>query len=112
MKFPDIKKQILELYKVEFLKLNNLNIGDELEVNFSYHKLHPKYRSSKMERITHKKKAIGILKEDVSGLYVESKDKFQFYEFTSNGLTGRQRKEWYKSIMKPSIFKIRGGLSF
>ena len=41
MKCPDIKKQVLELYKKEFLKLNGLKIGDELEVNFTYHKLHP-----------------------------------------------------------------------
>ena len=112
MKFPNIKEKVLKIYTEEFLKLNNLNIGDELEVNFTYHKLHPKYKSSKMERVSHNKKAIGTLKEDENGLYVESNNKFQFYELTSNGLTGRQRREWYKSIMKQSIFKIRGGLSF
>ncbi|RLD37062.1 MAG: hypothetical protein DRI74_07655 [Bacteroidetes bacterium] len=112
MECPDIKEKVLELYKKEFLKLNHFKIGDELEVNFTYQQLHPKYNSRKMERFNHRRIAKGILRENEDGLYVESIDDFEFYEFTSNGLTGRARKDWYKQISKKAIFKIRCGLSF
>ena len=112
MEFPDIKTEVLELYKKEFLRINNLKLGDEIETEFSYTSLHPKYKSRQMERFTEYKIGKGILKENSDGLFVESNENFNFHFLTSNNLTGRSRRENYKTIHKKSIYKIRGGLTF
>ena len=109
---PNIKTQVLKMYKNEFLKLNKLKIGDEINVEFSYHILRSTYKKNKLERFNNKKLSKGILKENADGLFVESIDNFHFYENTSNGLTGRQRREYYKLIRRKAIFKIRCGLTF
>ncbi len=112
MIYPDIKKQVLEIYEAEFLNLNNLKLGDEVSVEFSFTKLHTAYKSRKMERFNKTVIGNGILKKDERGLYVESNLKYSFHYLTSNGLTGHQRKEWYKQEMKTSIFRIKGNLNF
>ncbi len=81
--FPDTKQLHLEFlinYGKEFLKINNIKVGDEVELSFQYDGLRSRYKSREMDRFTFDKVCKGILKLDENGcLYAESLDNFTFY---------------------------------
>ena len=105
MKIPDIKKEVIGICVKEFFKINpDLEIGSEIEVEFSYDRLHTKYKSQKLERMVHRKNAKGILKNDEKGLFVESIDTFQFYKLDYSVRSG------YKSEKRKAIKRISCGI--
>lgn len=112
-KYPDQKKLQLEYLKIfgeEFLKLNNLNIGDKVLLNFSYESIHTKYNSRELQKFTNYKESEGILKLDNDGvLYAESIEDANFYVSKSNGFSGRSYKSWYELKKKKSIVKFGTG---
>lgn len=100
---PDLKDKVLLLAKEEFLKLNNLNIGDHIIWNFRFDTLRGAYKKREMNKYSAHEKSEGILKIDDNGyLFVESIKDYTFYNLTSNGFTGRSRKEWYKMEKRKS----------
>jgi len=104
LKFPNINIDYLRMYKNEFLELNNLKIGDEIIWNFKYDTLRGRYKSREMDKFSAYEKSKGILKEDDNGvLFVESIKDYNFYNYTSNGLTGRSRKSWYQLEKKKAM---------
>ena len=82
--FPDTKKLHIDFlinYSNEFLKLNSLKVGDEIEIEFDYQVLRSGYKSREMNSYTWQKVTKGILKLDNDGcLYAESLDNFTFYK--------------------------------
>jgi len=114
--FPDkakLQNEYLVKYGEQFLILNNLKVGDEVILEFPYEGVSQKYKSREMEKYTYKKKVKGILKIDEQGrLYAESLEDMQFYNYTSNGFSGRSRKSWYQPISKKSIVKFGTGFVF
>ena len=106
MKIPNIKEKVIKVCIEEFFKINDLQLGDEVEYEFSYHKLHTKYKSRKLERMTHRTKTKGILNQDERGLYVESLDNFSFYKSDYNLKSG------YKHESRKAIERINCGCSF
>ena len=103
--FPDTKKlhiEFLKTYRDEFLKLNNLKVGDEIELEFDYEKLSSKYKSRELQTHTYQKVAIGILKLNEDGcLYAESINDFDFYNHVKvRGNRYEYRKDSRKSIKK------------
>lgn len=108
-----LQNEYLVKFGQEFLKLNNLNIGDEVFMEFPYEGVSQKYKSREMEKYSYKKKVKGILKLDEQGrLFAESVEDLQFYNYTSNGFSGRNRKSWYQPISKKSIIKFGTGFVF
>jgi len=81
--FPDTKQlhiEFLKNYGDEFLRINNLKLGDEIEIEFDYEQLRSGYKSRELNRTVWKKLAKGILKLDEDGcLYAESFEDFTFY---------------------------------
>lgn len=56
-----------------------------------------------MDKYSAHEESEGVLKVDEDEfLYVESLKDYSFYNHTSNGLTGRSRKEWYQREMRKS----------
>lgn len=108
-----LKNEYLKNYGNEFLKLNNLKIGDEVEMNFSYEGISQGYKTREMSKYTYKQKAKGILKIDENGLlFAESLDNFPFYEYKNNNLSGRSRRNYYQEYKKKSIIKFGVGFIF
>jgi len=114
--FPDkakLQNEYLVKYGEQFLILNNLKVGHEVILEFPYEGVSQKYKSREMEKYTYKKKVKGILKIDEQGrLYAESLEDMQFYNYTSNGFSGRSRKSRYQPISKKSIVKFGTGFVF
>jgi hypothetical protein len=114
--YPDklkLQNEYLVKYGEEFLKLNNLKIGDEIEIEFPYEGISQKYKSREMEKFSYSKKMKGVLKLDERGrLFAESIEDMQFYNYTSNGFSGRSRKSWYQSISKKSAVFFGTGFVF
>ena len=104
-KFPDseaMKHQALLKYKEEFLKLNDLKIGDKVTLDFPYHRVYKEPRKEP-NRVTWEKQAEGILKEDEQGyLYAESLENMDFYRFDNHF-----RRPEYKLEKRKSVFKFR-----
>ena len=98
--YPDkvkLQNEYLVSYGKEFLRINNLKVGDEIDLEFPYEGVSQKYKSREMEKFSYKTTTRGILKlDDVGRLYAESIKDLVFYEYTSNGYSGRNRKSWYK----------------
>ena len=70
----------LKKYGEEFLKLNNLKVGDRIRTAFTYEVVTQIPRSKGKEKRKHKKIADGILKIDERGmLYAESDELMSFY---------------------------------
>jgi hypothetical protein len=98
---PNLKNDILIMVKNEFLKLNNLKIGDSILWNFRYEELKSQYRKREMARVSFNEESEGILKESEEGfLFVESVNNYSFYTHTWNGRSGRQSKYNYVRAMK------------
>jgi len=114
--YPDtvkLQNEYLVNYGKEILKINELNIGDEIDIEFPYERLSQKYKSREMEKFSFKKTGRGVLKvDDIGRLYAESLEDFSFYEHTSNGYSGRQRKSWYKEVRKKSVVRFGTGFVF
>lgn len=112
--FPDIKKLHIEFlinYGIEFLKLNCLKIGDEIELEFDYDVLRSVYKSREMNKYTWKKLAKGILKLDENGcLYAESIDNFTFY-WHAPIRPGSNKYAWHSKNTK-SIKKFGTGFIY
>lgn len=102
--FPDTKRlhiEFLKTYRDEFLKLNNLKVGDEIELEFDYQQLRSRYKSREMDSYTWQKLAKGILKLDEDGcLYAESLDDFTFYHHVQVYGKYKWQSEIRKSIKK------------
>jgi hypothetical protein len=115
-KYPDKEKlqdEYLKKYGEEFLKLNNLKLGDIITIKFTYEEVKSQYKSRKLERYTSNKLANGILKSNEKGLlYAESIEDMEFYHHCSNGLSGRSNRTWYKKVMKKSIHKFGTGFIY
>lgn len=109
--FPDTKRlhsEFLVNYGKEFLKINNLNIGDEVDLEFDYEVTKSRYKSREIDKFTFKKLAKGVLKLDENGfLFAESIENMQFYEYTKNG-----RSYYYKQITKKSIKRFGTGFIY
>ncbi|MBP1165096.1 hypothetical protein JOE44_001980 [Chryseobacterium sp. PvR013] len=92
--FPDkksLQKEYLLKYRDQFLKLNNLKVGDEITLDFTCNNLIGKqiYLTSKI--------TTGILKLDENGfLYAESSHNMPFYRQMDNGLSGRSKRSWFQ----------------
>lgn len=99
--FPDseeINKQVLLKYKEEFLKLNNLKIGDLVTLEFPFQRVY------KENTITWNKPMDGFLKEDENGyLYAESLEDADFYRWNSDN----RRRPYYELQRRKSIFKFK-----
>jgi len=112
--FPDTKKlhiDFLKTYRDEFLKLNNLKVGDEIELEFDYDVLRSAYKSREMNKYTLKKLAKGTLKLDDDGcLYAESLDDFTFY-WHAPIRPGSTKYAW-KSENRKSIKKFGTGFIY
>lgn len=108
---PDTKKlqsQYLVNYGKEFLILNNLNIGDEIELPFDYEVTKTRYKTREIDKFTFQKNAKGVLKLDENGfLFAESLDNMQFYEYTKDG-----RKYYYKQVTRKSIKRFGTGFIY
>lgn len=101
----EIKKQALLNYKNEFLRLNDLKIGDLINIEFPYQRV---YREPRKEEntVTWNKLADGILKEDKDGfLYAESLEEMDFYKWNSDN----RRRPYYELKKRKSVFKFRIG---
>jgi hypothetical protein len=114
--YPDkvkLQNEYLVNYGKEFLRINCLKVGDEIELEFPYEFVRQKYKSREMEKYSGKKIGKGILKLDDAGrLYAESLDDFVFYNHTSNGYTGRSRRSWYEEVRKKSVIRFGTGFVF
>lgn len=114
--YPDkvkLQNEYLVNYGKEFLRINDLKVGDEIELDFPYEFVRQKYKSREMEKYSDKKTGKGILKlDDVGRLYAESLDDFVFYKYTSNGYTGRSRRSWYEEVRKKSVIRFGTGFVF
>lgn len=108
---PDTKRlqsEYLVNYGKEFLRLNNLNVGDEIELAFDYEVTKTRYKSRELDKYTFQKNAKGILKLDDNGfLFAESLENMQFYEYTKDF-----RRYYYKSVMKKSIKRFGTGFIY
>ncbi len=108
-----LKNEYLRSYGYEFLKLNNLQVGDEVEMDFPYEGVSSGYKTREMSKYTYKQNAKGILKLDENQLlYAESLDNFSFYEYKNNGLRGRSQRNYYQEYKKKSIIKFGVGFIF
>lgn len=114
--YPDkvkLQNEYLVNYGKEFLRINDLKVGDEIELEFPYEFIKQKYKSREMEKYSGKKIGKGTLKlDDVGRLYAESLDDFVFYKYTSNGYTGRSRRSWYEEVRKKSVIRFGTGFVF
>lgn len=112
--FPDTKKlhiEFLKTYRDEFLKLNNLKIGDEIELEFDYQVLRTSYNRREQNAYTFKKLAKGVLKLDEDNcLYAESLDDFTFY-WNAPLRTGSNKYAW-RSENRKSIKKLGTGFIY
>jgi len=110
--FPDTKKLHIEFlinYCNEFLKLNNLMVGDEIEIEFDYQKLSSGYKSREMICHTWQKLSKGILKVDEDGcLFAESIENFTFYNYVQI----RGNRYVYQSEVRKSIKKFGTGFIY
>jgi hypothetical protein len=106
--FPDkekIKHEIKIKFKEEFLKLNNLKIGDSVTLEFPYQRVYKEPRKQE-NTVTWNKISEGILKEDENGyLYAESLELMDFYKWNDDN----RRKPFYKSERRKSIYKFHIG---
>jgi len=95
----EIKRQMRIKYGEEFLRMNNLKVGDKVTLEFPYEKVYNQPRVG-MSRVTFKKEAEGILKLDENGfLYAESLENFSFYQLQTD-----KKKDYYKHSQRKSIF--------
>jgi len=102
----EIKKQVLLKYKEEFLKLNNLKIGDLVTLEFPYQRVYKEPRKQE-NTVTWNKPMEGILKEDKDGyLYAESLEDADFYRWNSDNM----RRPFYELQRRKSTFKFRPSL--
>ena len=105
--YPDkdkIKHEIKLQFKKDFLKLNNLKIGDEVYLKFPYHRIYKESRKPE-QRLTWYKEAEGILKEDENGyLYAESLLSMPFYQLNTD-----KKKDFYQMVNKKSIHHFNIG---
>ena len=101
----EIKKQVRLKYKEEFLRLNNLKIGDLVILDFPYQRVYKEPRKQE-NTVTWHKSAEGILKEDENGyLYAESLELMDFYKWNDDN----RRRPFYKSERRKSIYKFHIG---
>ena len=102
---PNLKSEILIMVKNEFLKLNNLKIGDSIIWNFRYDTLRSQYKGG-MASYGANEESEGILKENKDGfLYVESVKEYSFYTHKWNQRSGRQsRHNWERTMRKAQHF--------
>jgi hypothetical protein len=112
--YPDkqqLENEYLKKYGEEFLKLNNLKVGDEVEMNFDYEGISSGYgRGAEPNKYTYKKLAKGILKITHLGLlYAESIENMPFFDWVNNNRTGRARRAWYQPNPKKSVIKFGVG---
>ena len=100
---PNLKEKVLKMAKDEFLKLNNLEVGDHIIWNFRYDTLRSAYKSREINKYSAHEESEGVLKVDENGyLFVESLKEYAFHNRISNGLSGRSRREWYQREMRKS----------
>lgn len=100
---PKLETKILLMVKDEFLKLNNLEVGDHIIWNFRFDTLRSAYKSREMNKYSAHEESEGVLKVDENGfLFVESLKDYTFHNSTSNGLSGRSRREWYQREIRKS----------
>lgn len=106
-KYPDtleIKHEVKIAFKKEFLRLNNLKIGDEVYLKFPYQRVYKEPRKQP-NTVTWTKDMEGILKEDKDGyLYAETLENMDFYEWQSDC-----KRPFYKHVSRKSIFKFNIG---
>ena len=108
-----LQTEYLVKYGQEFLRLNNLTVGQIAEFDFPYEKVSTKYKSRELEKYSYKKRVPGILKLDEHGrLYAESIDDLVFYEYESNNYSGRSRKSWYREVKKKSVINFGKGFIY
>lgn len=92
-------------FKEEFLRINNLKVGDEIEWSFPYEAIKSRYNKRGQDRYTFSRIIRGILKEDESGfLYAESLETVPFYHLETKG-----KSEFYKQEMKHSVVRLGTG---
>lgn len=112
--FPDTKKlhiEFLKTYRDEFLRINNLKVGDEVELEFDYQVLRTSYNRREQNAYTWQKLAKGILKLDEDGcLYAESLDNFTFYWHAP--IRPNSNKYTWKSENRKSIKKFGTGFIY
>lgn len=102
-KIPNLEKEYKLRFKEEFLKLNGLQIGDEVEMEFNYEKI--TREKSKEHKVTFSKTLKGILKETEEGfLYAESLEVLPFYKFVNH-----IRRGYYESTPRKSVIKFGTG---
>lgn len=68
--YPDIKalhNDYLVRYGQEFLSMNNLTVGDHVEIEFSYDIVVTAYGSKQPERFVRSEISMGVLKVDEMG---------------------------------------------
>ncbi len=110
IKYPDknhLEKQFLRNYGEQFLSLNNLKVGEVIEIEFPYHQLKSNYKQT--ARYTYLKLCKGILKLDEwQCLYAESIDNLPFYDSVSIS-RGRHIKSEYVRLERRSIVKFGTG---
>lgn len=112
-KMPDIQGKMFKLIGAEFLKKNNLKLGDHILWDFRFQTLRGKYKSREMSRYSAYEESEGVLREDENGfLYVESIKKYKFYTYVNNELSGRHKKSWYKSEERHSKHYFGTGFIF
>lgn len=111
--FPDKKdfqNKYLEMYGQQFLEMNNLKVGDEVEMEFPYEQTGRNYNSKEQVKYTYKKKAKGVLKLSETGmLYAESYEDMQFFHWVDNGRSGRSRRSWYQPMPRKSTIEFGTG---
>lgn len=112
--FPETKKlhiEFLKTYRDEFLKLNNLKIGDKIEIEFDYQVLRSSYNRREQNAYTFQKLCKGILKLDDDGcLYAESLDDFTFY--SNVPIRPDSNKYGWRSESRKSIKKFGTGFIY
>lgn len=93
-------------YKLIFLKLNKLKVGDKVLAEFSFQRLVTDRRGKGTGTATFQSEAIGTLKEDEQGcLYIESDEEFVFYKLQTF-YKRNKINEGYASYKKKSIIKL------
>jgi hypothetical protein len=103
--FPkDVERKYFMMIKDEFLKQNNLKLGDTILWGFHYSELR------RNQSFTASEDSEGILKEDENGyLYVESKKEYTYYHHKWNRRTGRQsRYTWQRETRKAKHYFGQG----
>lgn len=101
----DMKIKLLVNYGEEFLRLNNLKVGDIVELKFPYQSIHNGHRNSEVNRYTWKKKEKGILCLDDKGcLFAESLELMDFYRWEFG--IRRDRSGSYILERKKSVIRI------